>query len=257
MKFLKENKKETQGHRKMKQYLEDLKRNKHFRRDFNKYLKLYKDHKDSEHSQNLMNLMFDKHIKLAKLTKRAIKKDETRWMKAKKIIAEKYNLDYRLLAYLSDPITTKYLKLPHWEDTRIDMCHFVDNYDDNFFDSMAKLGIPLLLDPFKQMHISAYPVSIDIHLFATKRDVLDFIDKRWGDIGNTLLSYSEKNVRIRKRKQSRELLDCIWENQSLGATKIKAVINKKFPNNGLAYWEIHKIVSNERKKRMLKITVGR
>lgn len=256
MKYSKE--KETQGSRKMKQYLEDLKRNKYFRKELNKYLKLYDKESDNfPRKPDIIDNLLNKYSELGKITKRALKKyTRNSCEKITKKLAEKYSIDNRLLSYITFSIITKgMLKID--PNAEIDMCCLKDIYDDNFgIEHGSFQEFPLILRPAEQNHYIAYPVGIGIHRYATKRDVLDYIEKKWLQIEACLFSYNEKKVRIRKRKYNRGLLDFIWENQNMDIKKLKNSLDKKFPRNGLVYYEIYKIINIERKRRMQEITVG-
>jgi hypothetical protein len=111
------------------------------------------------------------------------------------------------------------------------------------------------MDMERQSHIRAYPVSIDIHKYATKRDVLDYIEKRWSFIEDYLGTYTSEKVRFRKRKMDREIVDYIWENRKVKSKNILELINKKYPDNklNLGYEDVLKIISNEKFRRSKRI----
>jgi hypothetical protein len=107
------------------------------------------------------------------------------------------------------------------------------------------------LQPNRQLELLSYPVSVGIHRNASKRDVLDFIEKHWVKIDSQLRqSYDEKAMRARQRKHDQKLLDFIWENRNLSSTEIKKKLDKQFPKNGLVYYEINQIVRQEKKRRL-------
>jgi predicted metal-dependent hydrolase len=111
------------------------------------------------------------------------------------------------------------------------------------------------LNPRLRLGITASKIAIKIHPRASKRDVLDFVAKRWPWIESQLRTMStDKALRTRKRKHSQKLLDFMWQNRSYTAKEIKRRLNKSFPNNGLAYHEISKIIDYEGKKRFGELT---
>lgn len=253
--------KETQGSRKIKQKLEDLKRNDYFKKSLDKSIQIYKNGKESNDTAgDIINSLFKEYIKLGRKTEKAIKKDiKLDWMTTQVKIAEEYSLDCDLFSYLTWPIIMKLIapdiKLKSLINPRaeIDMCCITDNYDDYLMRDNDKY-FPLILNPAKQSHIIAYPVSIDIHCFATKRDVLDFIEKKWKNINACLSSYRNKDIRIRKRKHNQKLVDFIWKNKNLKIVELKNKLDKYFPDNKLfGYDDIYKIISIEKQRRTTEV----
>lgn len=248
-----ENQKTTQGQKKMLQYFEDLKRNKHFKILIKRLEKISEENskKKDENYEKLMEEFIRNYQELDQLLKKRMKLSN----KSQEIImfiAEEYGLTSEITA---DPIVFDFLskdesKYSIWND----MCAVSDNYD-FFLNEVFSRPVPIELDTAKQSHIRAYPISIDIHKFATKRDVLDYIEKRWNFIESYLEVYRDKNVRFRKRKIERKVVDYIWENKKEPAKKIVELIAKKFLDNNLnlGYEDILKIISNEKNRRIKKI----
>jgi hypothetical protein len=240
----------------MRLYLEDLKRNKYFCKELNKYIKA-KDKLDAQHprKEDIIDFLIDEYIKLGKITRKALKKyKDGKDIEIIKKLSQKYSLDGELFSYITFPILTKNL-LSESPNAEIDVCCLVDNYDKNFDKHEAHPEFPLILDPLQQIHFRAYPVSIDINRLATKRDILDYIEKKWPDIKAGLSNYREKDVRIRKRKYDQKILDFIWENKNLKLSELKKNLDKHF-HNDLVYYEIQKIISLEKVRRREKINVG-
>lgn len=92
-----------------------------------------------------------------------------------------------------------------------------------------------------------YPVSIHINCYASKRDVLDFINKRWPDIEFMLGEYKRNRPKIRIRKNAKRD-DFIWKNRKL---PLKEIVSKLSDKLGVILDEgnIGKILSLERKRR--------
>lgn len=240
--------KKTQGCKKMFQYVEDLKRNKHFLRDWKKYKESLKSINSDDFWAGF-DLAVKEYEKLNKKTQKFINKYQGDIEKITKKMAENYRLDANLLHYIDFSFHKELNKSNLYEDY-LDMCVYKDDYDERFGYSTLPY-LPLLLDPDYKNHLRVYPISIDIHQFASKRDVLDFVEKRWERIyTNNLGPYTDyEKVRIRTRKLNQEITDFIWNNKNLKAKEIKELLNKKFPNNNLVYYEIHKIIAIEKIRR--------
>ncbi len=215
----------TQGNRKLKQYIEDLCNNKNF-------VLLYDQIVDNPNSKKQKELL--------------------------KYIAKKYGIDRRLFEIIR-------MKIEHnnliWGDTD-DVCEIVDNYLD-VVDYEEEQGlIPIKKDLFRHMHLTAFPISIEIHELASKRDILDFVEKRWDMIENYLEVHRRKDgIRIRKRK-NKKLYDFIWkiwkkkDSNNMNIKELKKEVNKKFPDNNLVYYDIYKIIDLERRRRHKDSSIG-
>jgi hypothetical protein len=135
-----------------------------------------------------------------------------------------------------------------------DFCTISERYGEHFKNRLPRRRRLFELDAYEQTHIRAFPVSIDLHRFATKRDVLDFIEKRWGFIEEALAKNGSERKRFRQRKLNRKLTDFIWERRDLSREEIASEVKKEFPNSGLMYYEISKIISDEKRRRLGKLT---
>jgi hypothetical protein len=132
-----------------------------------------------------------------------------------------------------------------------DLCTVTDNYDRDLSDEAQP--VPILLDTHRQSHIRAYPVSIDLHRFASKRDVLDFVNKRWDMVEASLRQYSDegKPTRFRKRKYDLAIIDYIWANRSKPHGVLATLVNTEFPDSphAFSYVEVQKIILAEKLRR--------
>lgn len=251
---MKERNIETQGSRKLRQYIDDLLRNKHFMKIVKKLMIAQKELPQDDEIFELLKEYKKLDVKAKKYNKKY-----SNFNKLNSILAEQYALDMELLrpvllsqffkedekikeAVLYDPFST-------------DLCMVIDNNDEYLNRTFQHM--PFELDKNRKNHLKAFPVSIDIHRFTTKRDLLDFIEKKWLWIENLIGIYREnKNIKFRTRKLPRKLVDFIWENRNLLPKELKRLTDKEFPNNGLVYYEFGKIISQERRRRNEKIIVG-
>lgn len=258
---------ETQGHDKMLRYIEDLVRNKEFRkqikklRSLGKYTKIpdgyYKDWSPEEQKKhnwidNEVGSIINEYESLRKRTNKIIK---TKSALVKENIALRYGLDNNLISIASYKIKNEKsdpsneIDLRYLFDESPDMCRVIDLYDDEL--NPANPGEEIIyMRHDRQLLFCANPVAIAINQRSSKRDVLDYIEKKWSSIETTLRKFDdEKPLRLRKRKHPQEMVDLIRENQSLPPKQILEKLDKKFPNNIFAYYEITKIVQLERKRR--------
>ncbi len=106
------------------------------------------------------------------------------------------------------------------------------------------------LNPRRQLDYTAFPVAIGLNPRASKRDVLDFIEKKWTRISGDIQSHTNKGLlRVRKRKHGLEMIDFLYTHQSKPAKVLKQMLDEKFPNNGLVYFEITALINAEKKRR--------
>lgn len=249
--------KETQGQKKIKQYIEDLLRNKHFIRLINK-LKITYSNLGEGNFEEVERLI--KEYK--KLDKKAVKYERdyfAEFERLRTVIVEEYGLDNELMRPVMTSVSSlndgKLKESLMYDLLDTDLCITVDNYDENL--NQVYPPIPFWLDKRKRDHLKAFPISIDLHRFTTKRDLLDYIEKRWPWIENMLGTYREnKRIKFRKRKLDRKMIDFIWDRRSMGIKDIKKALDIKYPQNNLIYYEIYKLISIEKHRRNKKIIVG-
>ena len=257
--------KETQGMRKIKQYFDDLQRNKHFVRLLRQLKRAYAKSSPTNPEEEKERLVFDKLMKnrtdFEEIIKELREISPSHRQEIDSIIdyfAEGYGVSedtvfhlfklHRPLKEISDKEVID-IQTSWYED----MCFITDNYDEQLNPVERPdiyPSVPIEIDKRRQRHIMIYPISIDIHRFASKRDILDFIDNRWELIEDSLNTYTdEKKKRFRKRKYDRKLLDFIWKNRDLKSKELIELLNKEFPKNGLVYFEISKLIQLEKNRR--------
>lgn len=246
--------KQTQGQRKLQRLLDDLMRNKHFKRHAKKLGRLFDSEEywqQYEKSGELTRDLYHKYFDWDTVVKAVIKREPSRIRQITDAMAIKYGLDSELIhdlileALANDEVSVEI-------GYRHDLCLVNDDFDEQFNTFGART--PFILDTRKQQRILAFPVSISINKFATKRDVLDFIEKRWSNISNVLREYRKgEKLRVRKRKHPREIVDFLWKKRMLSPKKIKESLDITFPKNGIAYYEISKIIGREVKRRTRKL----
>lgn len=251
----------TQGEVKMERYIEDLIRNKDFKRKLKRLRKAHEviegmydewpEDKKLEHDNintEIGSILNEYEI----LRKRCRKLFENEYNKVMNAISEKYQLDGDQLAYIESlPPHGKRLKtfLSFMKSrAELDMCK-IYNFNDEELNPANKGEEIIHLNGRRKLFLNAYPIGICIHPKASQRDVIDFIEKRWPWIENNFLrQYSEKKLKYGKKKTSQEILDFIWKNRNLKSMQIKEKLEREYPENNLAYFEINKIIHSEKEK---------
>lgn len=243
--------KETQGHKKLQQYMADLKRNKHFMAKISQLRKLGKN-TDKNEKEELYIAMLEKYQALSEEFMTLFPDDnDFPQMKIYDEIAEEYGLDHELVHnILIENLTGKDDKLGEV----FDLVEMRDSIDMLLY--LDEAWIPPALNNRLQTFLTAYPISLNIHKFATKRDVLDYVNKNWDIIISYIEEYRENKVNFRQRKLDRKITDFVWEHKNLSLKELKKELDKSHPNNGLVYNEIGKIISLEKRRRLRKISVG-
>jgi hypothetical protein len=244
------NKKETQGSRKLKQRIEDLLRNESFLRELKELGTKY--HKDKLSGLDFMISSdhlskIDSEIKkIGELHNKSCQKINNTLNKLAEVFGiEKIDHLFHIIHILQDK--NRKCILEELLSNRLEMCRIIDAYDECYHGLYPP--IPIQIDVKKQTLIRACPVVLYINKFASQRDVVDFIENNWKRIKKIQNNYADKGLNIRQRKKSRQLLDFIWENRKLSSKKIKAVLDEKFPHNGLVYNEILDLKRGEKKRR--------
>lgn len=257
----KENKvKITQGHEKINLYINKLIRNKVFLEDLKlidesnfdaqiSYENLSKEQREkSDNDVNQFIKISDEYVALKERCENLFK--EKYWKFQEKLTHE-YGIDLNLLSYVRCHIDNNH-KNTILFDVYAEMCRIVNDFDEQFIPFNPGDDFIHLM-PAKRSELIAYPVSIKIHSLASKRDVLDFIEKRWPWIDNELRQTKDaRALKIkRKRKYGQDLLDFIWNNKDLPIKIIKTKLDKEFPKNGLVYYEISNLIQSQKIERLL------
>jgi hypothetical protein len=230
-----DNRKTTQGEIKMNKYVEDLIRNKDFREKIKLLIKKHRkftsgdynnwtDKEKQEHDEMNIKIgeILDEYEILRKKCKKLFRNDYT---KMSEWISEVYLLDSEQINYIQSLFDDRFKDISDFfkSSADFDMCKIYDFYDDELHPFNKGEEI-IHLNGRKKAFLHAYPVAISIHPKASKRDVLDFIEKRWNWIENNYLrSYSDKKLKYGRRKHSQKVLDFLWENKSLYQKKYKVV----------------------------------
>jgi hypothetical protein len=101
--------------------------------------------------------------------------------------------------------------------------------------------------PFERHAIGLYPVHICISPLATKRDVLDYVTKRWGEIRWCLNLWGFDASGIRKRPKA-ERDQFIWERRDLPCSTIVKLLEVEYPGKFFDYAQVNAILKNLRKR---------
>ncbi len=163
--------------------------------------------------------------------------------------AQKYSLEFDMGSPLLDTLTGKKPKLDEQIGHELDVCEIYDEVDEYLNENFPMdFDIPPSRKPAKRHQLMLYPIHLGINPKATKRDVLDFIAKRWDYIRYMLDDY-ESNPKIirKKRKQKRD--EFIWKNRNMPSEELAELVCKKFPNETLTYADLNSIKSYLRKRK--------
>lgn len=253
----------TQGNNKMLRYVEDLIRNKNFQKDIRRLRRLNRKNEDAFPKGAYDNWTIEQKKKhddfnnecsdiidgYELLRKRSKKLFRGKGFVQEEKIAYNYALDLEMQWFamaLMDK-TNPYPELALSGDP-VDMCCLVDACEEQLrpFNKGDEI---IYLNAKRHLRLAAYPIAVCINQRASKRDVLDYIEKRWDWVEGMRSGYKEKTLKIRKRKYSQEMIDYLWENRMIPPKKIKEHLDKKFPKNGLVYYEISKIIHLEVERR--------
>jgi len=255
--------KQTQGHKKILLYIEDLIRNKNFIRFIKRIRRLRKqdpwpegmyvdwtpeEQKKHDYINDEIGGIIADNEKLRKRCKKLFMDDEFR-------IKENLALIFGLDGDAVNLAIAKFDKNANYEKSALlnyepDMCQIID-MNDEMRNPFNKGEDCLYMRRDLQLLYASHPIAIYINKRASKRDVLDFIEKKWQKIENMRYDDEQKVLKIRERKHDQDMVDFIWENQGLSRKQIIKKLDEKFPNHGLVYYEINKIIQIERIKRLI------
>ena len=228
----------AKGMDKMKQLLEDLRRDTKF---VSKLTEI-SDTKPTYASDDIRTL-YALHVAY-KLALKKFKEDKLfsdKQYGLKKSLCKKYGIDPFLLDCL-----LHYRDIEHIEDWDFaeeatgDVCKIIDNDKDEPGDIHS-----FHVDTLEDLDNVVFPVTLSIHKYASKRDVLDFIEKNWTEEINP---YLEKKI-IKSRKLPRKVVDYIWSLRALKSSEIADSLRDKYPDHSLAYPDINQVLSEEKKRR--------
>ena len=177
--------------------------------------------------------------KIHKIKNIADKKKQFRYIFA---LARNYSLQFEPGEPLFEYVVSNMKKISFKPNHYMDICQIYDEVDEylnlNFPNDYS---IPPSKKPAKKLELYAYPIHLGISQKATKRDVLDYIHKRWHYIRYMLDAYEENPKGIRKkRKLYRD--EFIWKYKHLPAKQIADKVQKNFPGELLTYHDINHIL---------------
>jgi hypothetical protein len=159
--------------------------------------------------------------------------------------AEENSLEFFVGSPLSDFLVDKKRFL---QDPIVDVCQIVDRVDEMFgFCNYEDYATPPKPLPDRKLSIMLYPINVCISPLASKRDVLDYVMKRWDEIRNLLDIYWENPPRIRARqKADRDRF--IWAHRDVPSEELAHLVDKEFPGGLLTYADINSIKQKLRKR---------
>ena len=125
----------------------------------------------------------------------------------------------------------------------LDVCELYDEEDKYLNEQFRRdFDLPPSRKPDERARIMAYPIHMGISIYATKRDVLDFVNKRWEHIRYMLDCFTNDKPGVIRKKIKSERDDLIWENMGLPAKEIAEIVNTKFPEENLTYADVNSIL---------------
>lgn len=231
----------SQGQKKMKQLLEDARRDSIFENNLKKIVKSEPSytHDDLKPLYTLYRVYLDA---MESFRKKYLHKNKSYNLKRK--LCKEYGINPILFDRLI--VAHKNNKLEGWdfsEETSGDVC-IIENQEESDLPVDMHTYHATILEGIDK---DVYPLNLKIHRFASKRDVLDFVETHWDQLKPYLF---EK--RIKQRKLPREIVDFIWKHRDKKAKGIIPILKEKHPKANLAYFEINKILSEEKKRRKIK-----
>lgn len=140
------------------------------------------------------------------------------------------------------------------DDNSIDVCRIFDERSDSydlvsfavFSDDPTSYPEKLKNEKFE------FPIHVAISPSASKRDVLDFINKKWIDILARLSEFQDENITSFRKKRNAERDQFIWDNRDLPASKLADLVSEKFHDSDLIYSDISSILYYLRKRKASK-----
>jgi hypothetical protein len=153
-------------------------------------------------------------------------------------LAERYSLD----AYPGSPLWQLITSgVASADDADVGFCHIVDEATEVLDRGSSCFLTPPALSWEQQHRLKLYPVHITVSPLATKREVIDYVAKRWPEIRGLLDTHRKKEPRVRKRPQG--LRDeFIWENRILPCKQLADMVNAKFSGESQTYSTVQAIV---------------
>lgn len=169
-------------------------------------------------------------------------------------LAEKHFLEFEPGSPFFGLVLKLNLGLDEQIGHELDVCQLYDEEDEYLNENFPiDFDFPPSRNKEKRAQIHAFPIHIGINIFATKRDVLDFLNKRWDYIRYMLDCYiAEKPKTVRKKpKAKRDNL--IWDSRDLSAKTIADKVNQLYPDENLTYADVNSILYYLRKRKFSKV----
>ena len=128
------------------------------------------------------------------------------------------------------------------QDSNMDVCRIADEVDE-ILNDLEHDNFSTRPRPNSDYRLSMmlFPVHVCISPLASKRDVIDYVAKKWGEIRDLLDIYWEKPPAIRKRrKAARDRF--IWEHREVPSKKLADMVWEEFPDDQpLTYADVNTI----------------
>lgn len=240
--------KKSKSNTKMVRYLDLLLKNKFF----NKKIKELKKEKNKESNFKKLPLLKSIPDEYKKLRRQALSATNNKYSKLVEEIINKYGISFDSIDLAIAMIDGNYDYVQS-QIYDINLCSINDDYS-NYLFPLNPADDFIVYNLRLKRRIMAYPISIGISPRATKDDIINFINTNWWWIKNGINEHGLKALKMGKRKRDKVLINIIWQYRGLPLKKIKNILDKEYPQNGLIYNEIQDIITYEKKKRLKKLT---
>jgi hypothetical protein len=134
------------------------------------------------------------------------------------------------------------------QDSNLDVCRIADEVDEILNDpEHCNFRTQPRPNSDYKLSMMLFPIHLCISPMASKRDVLDYVAKRWGEIRGCLDIYYEGEPTVRKRrKAARDQF--IWEHREVPSKKLADMVCDEFPGELVTYADINSIKQKLRER---------
>lgn len=164
-------------------------------------------------------------------------------------ICRSFGIDWEIFSYIREKGPKELRSLLN----KVDM--FVVGYsaEEDLF------GNPLHSQMEKQLHREVYPSSLDIHLWATKKDAHKFIDEHWSQI-ESWRKFVHGEIQPKKfhSRSKAQISEFAYDNRGMDRKLLYKKIKEKFSTKAdFGYENLNALIADEIKRRRRDLKVKR